>query len=364
MGIWILTVLGIIAGFMLFRRNTIAIRSEGSLEAAKLSVIIPARNEEANLGFLLDSLMRQTVAPYEIIVVDDFSTDRTREIAESYGVKVVTNPELPPGWTGKNWAVWNGYKHASGEWLAFLDADVRLEPRALDALVRASTETNGVISVVPMHDTERWHERLALILNILGVFAFTSPYERTNPGKGLYGSCIIAAREDYERINGHESVKSDLLDDMMLGAAFTSAGIKVTNYIGYQLVYFRMYPQNLKSAVQGFGKGALPGASALRPMTVLLNAVWITGLIVTDSFPLFVNTSFAWPLFIGYLLYTLQLFYFVNYVGSFGKTILILHMFSLLFFILVMLFSLYQVVFLGHVAWKGRFVKVGGKKDK
>lgn len=118
---WLLMVIcvGCLSGFILFRKNTLTTYHEPIQGPEKLSIIIPARNEEYNLRFLLDSLQSQTLTPYEIIVVDDFSEDRTKEIAESYGVKVIANSSLPEGWTGKSWAVWNGYLQASGDIFAF-----------------------------------------------------------------------------------------------------------------------------------------------------------------------------------------------------------------------------------------------------
>ncbi len=271
------------AGFVLFRRNTIPARNPYNPPSAKkLSVVIPARNEEDNLPHLLQSLRNQTLQPSEIIVVDDFSEDGTREAAERYGVTVINNTELPPGWTGKNWAVYNGYSHVSGELIAFLDADVRLASHALELLCEAREQAGGAVSVVPYHYTEKFHERLALLPNILGVFAFTSPFETRNPRKGLYGSCILVDRADYELAGGHESVKSELLDDLNLGAKFVKAGIKVTNLIGHGLVSFRMYAQGIRSELQGFGKGAVLSTSSLSPGTILLIALWLVGLLVTE----------------------------------------------------------------------------------
>src|SRR5260221_10173870 len=88
-----------------------------------VSVIIPARNEQDSLGLCLESLVAaQPGIAYEIIVVDDHSTDRTRAIAESFpGVKVVVAAPLPPGWTGKANAVTRGAREARGEWLLFTD---------------------------------------------------------------------------------------------------------------------------------------------------------------------------------------------------------------------------------------------------
>src|SRR3982074_3270955 len=89
-----------------------------------VSVIVPARNEEACLGACLESLVVQTGVSLEIIVVDDHSTDRTREIARSFtGVRVVEAGPLPEGWTGKNNAVAAGAREARGQWLLFTDAD-------------------------------------------------------------------------------------------------------------------------------------------------------------------------------------------------------------------------------------------------
>ncbi|WP_308637391.1 glycosyltransferase [Paenibacillus silvisoli] len=354
------------AGWFLFRRNTIPTRSSRPAAPGKLSVIIPARNEEGNLPHLLSSLQAQTVRSaeieieFEIIVVDDHSEDRTREAAERFGVKVISSPPLPQGWTGKNWAVWNGYLAATGDLFAFLDADVRLAPHALQSLLAAREDAGGAVSVVPYHEAERFYERLALIPNVLGLFAFTSPLERTNPAKGLYGSCIVVSRADYEKVNGHEGVKAELLDDLNLGGKFMAAGVPVRNFIGYGAVSFRMYPGGIRSEVEGFSKGAVLSTSKLSLGTTLLVAVWLLGLLTAELAPFFLATSLALPLAIGYVLYTAQMYYFVRYTGRFGGWLPAVHLLSSVFFIYIMLYSLYQVVFFGRVAWKGRRIDVGG----
>ncbi|MDQ0114797.1 glycosyltransferase [Paenibacillus harenae] len=369
MGIWILALLlpACSAGFILFRKNTIPLpapHAAARLAATfgKLSIIIPARNEESNLPHLLRSLMAQKYKPFEIIVIDDCSEDRTRAIAESYGVKVIAGSSPPPGWTGKNWAVWNGYLQSTGDLIAFLDADVRLAPHALESLIAVREETGGVISVVPYHEAEKFYERLALIPNLLGLCAFTSPMERTNRNKGLYGSCILTTREDYERAKGHEGIKSELLDDLNLGAKFIEAGVPVNNYIGYGVVSFRMYPGGIRSEIEGFSKGAVISTSKLSGFTTLLVAIWLIGLIAAEAAPFAIGTKWAWPLVIGYVLYTAQLYYFIHYTGRFGKWLPAVHMLSTVFFLYIMLYSLYQVVFFGRVAWKGRRIEVGGRK--
>lgn len=366
------------AGFVLFRKNTVPAAAGGAglggerdrkqqqdqqqSQIPRLSIIIPARNEEESLPHLLSSLRAQRYRPYEVIVVDDGSTDRTSLIAREYGATLVEGTPLPEGWTGKNWAVWNGYLHSTGELIAFLDADVRLAPEALGALVAAREEAGGAISVVPYHYTEQLYERLALIPNLLGLFAFTSPFERTNPQKGLYGSCIVAAREDYERAKGHAGVRSELLDDLTLGARFVEAGVPVKNFIGRGLVSFRMYPGGIRSEVEGFGKGALQSTGRLAPPTVLLVALWLVGLICAEAAPFAFFTTWWLPLAAGYIAYALQIYAFSRHTGRFGPWLPALHLLSTAFFLYILLYSAYRLLFVGHVPWKGRQVGIGGGK--
>lgn len=369
--LWMLWSIPILAcclsGFVLFRARTIPTREvsadpdEEPTDRRRLSVIIPARNEETNLPYLLQSLAGQSRKPDEIIVVDDRSTDRTRELASSFeGVTVVENAPLPPGWTGKNWAVWNGFAKATGELIAFIDADVRLAPDALQSLVAARNKTGGVVSVVPYHVMETWHEGLALVTNLLGAFAFMSPWESDNPRKGLYGSCILTTRADYKRVKGHESIRSEVLDDLNLGARYREAGIPVANFLGSRLVSFRMYPSGIRGALEGFGKSAALSTARLHPVTIALNAVWVVGLLASELFWLSLGTPWFWPLSLGYLFYMLQMFYLVKYIGRFRITTLLLHVLSGLFFLVMMAYSLYQVNVLGRVKWKGRDIETGG----
>ncbi len=358
----VLTIL-CLCGFVLFQRITLDDKNLKPVDA-RISVIIPARNEMYNLPVILTSLMKQTVKPQEIIVIDDHSQDSTSQIAREFGVTVIESPALPGNWTGKNWAVWNGYLKSSGDVLVFLDADVELSENALEILINAREKAGGAISVVPFHNTVKFYERLSLLLYLLGVFVFTSPFEKSNQSKGLYGSCIVAKRKDYENISGHSIVRSELLDDLNLGKRFLDAGINVTNFIGYKTVFFRMY-QSIRDEVNGFGKGALLSTSNLKPATMLFVILWIVGLLFSGfCAPVFLLLNHAWavPLLIGYVLYALQLIYFLKYTGKYGLLMPVLHVFSSLFFIFVILYSAYRIVVKGSVVWKGREISVGKKK--
>src|ERR1700687_3902846 len=117
----------------------------------QVSVIVPARNEEACLATCLESLVAQQGVPFEILVVDDHSTDRTCEIAASFAhasranasrtnVRVIEADPLPAGWTGKNTAVATGVRHAKGHWLLFTDADTVHLPGSLANALKEARE--------------------------------------------------------------------------------------------------------------------------------------------------------------------------------------------------------------------------------
>lgn len=359
--VFLVIMIGCVSGFILFAKVRLIIPDTALLRDYKVSVIIPARNEEKNLPHLLESLKNQSYKPYEVIVIDDFSTDSTCETASGFDVKLIQNSTLPEGWTGKTWAVWNGYKESSGDLLVFIDADVKLAPRALEALVSKREKSGGVISIVPYHQTTRFYEKLALLPCLLGVFAFTSPFERNNKQKGLYGACIVATRDDYEKINGHQSIRGDLLDDLCIGRKFAAAGVKVENFIGTDLVSFRMYTGGFRSLIQGFGKGAILSTATLRKPTVIFIAVWLIGLLACEFItPFFILNGHIWtmPFIAGYMVYTLQIIYFNKWTGRYGIIISLIHMLSSIIFIYIMLYSIYQVTFLGYVSWKGRHINV------
>src|SRR5882724_10444754 len=121
-----------------------------------VSVIVPARNEEVSLGACLESLVAQTGIDFVIIVVDDGSTDRTRQIAESFaGVRVIESGPLPEGWTGKNNAVTAGTKAARGEWLLFTDADTIHLPGSLSrSLKEAKLQNAAMLSYSPEQEVK------------------------------------------------------------------------------------------------------------------------------------------------------------------------------------------------------------------
>jgi 4,4'-diaponeurosporenoate glycosyltransferase len=329
---------------------------------ADLSVIIPARNEERNLGRLLSSLSRQTLKPREIIVVDDHSSDSTPAIAKGAGCKVLPSADLPGGWTGKSWACWQGAKTARERVLLFLDADTFLNPEGLRKIVATFWTRRGLLSVQPFHSMEKAYERLAAIFNIIvlvGANVFSLGGSKRKPF-GAFGPCYICLREDYFSVGGHQAVKGDILESVGLGKEFLKNGLPVHCYGGRGSISFRMYSEGVKSLVEGFGKGFGSGAQAMNFTGLILAFLWISGgMGVTrqaiQSLALGGSTLLAgWILL--YLLYALQYHWMLRRIGNFGILTAFLFPIPLLFFGVIFLLSLLRTFFFRKVQWKGRSI--------
>ena len=120
-----------------------------------VSIVIPARNEEKTLPILLASLKNQRFTADEVIVIDDNSEDKTRQVAVNEGARVIQSKPLPEKWMGKPWACYQGAKVAKGEILIFLDADTSIEKDGLKRIIDTYLKNDGVISIQPYHKTKR-----------------------------------------------------------------------------------------------------------------------------------------------------------------------------------------------------------------
>ncbi|HUO25507.1 MAG TPA: glycosyltransferase family 2 protein [Candidatus Aquilonibacter sp.] len=223
-----------------------------------ISVIVPARNEEASLGACLESLVAQTGVSFEILVVDDHSTDRTREIALSFpGVRVIEAPALRQGWTGKNNAVTTGARIARGEWLLFTDADTVHLPGSL-ARALAEAEENGadMLSYSPEQIAVTFWE-MAVLPVVFAELARQYPpskvSEPSSPIAAANGQYILIKREAYDAVGGHAAVAGDLLEDVALARLIKRSGRKLRFRYAADAVRTRMY-RNFRQLRDGWTK--------------------------------------------------------------------------------------------------------------
>ena len=227
------------------RENTSAEPATGGAPPV-VSVIVPARDEEACLGRCLESLVGQQGVAFEILVVDDGSTDRTRAIAESFAqAQVMDAGPLLQGWTGKNHAAWQGAQRARGRWLLFTDADTVHEPGSLAAAV-AEAEQHGaaMLSYSPRQEVESFWEK-ALMPVIFAELARTYPPSKVcdpkSPVAAANGQYLMMSREAYDAVGGHRAVAGTLLEDVALARLVKQSSRVLRFRYGGEAVRTRMY---------------------------------------------------------------------------------------------------------------------------
>ncbi len=275
--------------------NFIVVRRLGSYalpeRMPKISVLVPARNEECNIGACIRSLADQRYPNYEILALDDASTDRTRaillELAARYPrVRLVEARPLPDGWLGKHWACQQLADQAAGELLLFVDADTVCHPDTLAGLAAAQAALRGdLLAVIPGEQVISPAEKLVVPFFLWGVLSFIPV------GIGYHlpwrflsfavGQAMLFRREAYARVGGHAAVRDDVVDDLALARRIKAARLRWRLVDGSAHVQCRMY-HNWDEVQAGFSKDAF--AAFGYNVTVFL-AAW-AGMYLTFVLPL------------------------------------------------------------------------------
>ncbi|MBU6392520.1 MAG: glycosyltransferase [Planctomycetes bacterium] len=217
----------------------------------RLSVIVPARNESASLPITLRSWLDQDYPSSEIILIDDESSDGTAEcakgIAAQYGhtMHILNGTKPPPGWTGKLWALEQGVKVSSGEWLLFTDADICHSQNLWRELVaKAVTEHKAMVSLMALLDTNGVWARL-LIPAFVYFFYFMYPFEKVSDSQSrtsaAAGGCILVSRSALDKIGGIVGHRSALIDDLALARRIKNTGLPISLSLTKSAVSIRPY---------------------------------------------------------------------------------------------------------------------------
>lgn len=211
----------------------------------KVSVILPARNEEDFIAKCLDSLLDQDYDNYEVIAIDDSSDDSTGQIIAQYAAKdprvihVSARPK-PDGWMGKNWACMEGYRNATGELLLFTDADTRHSRSVISlAVSHLLSDSLDALTVIPkMICLDMWTK---ITLPVLSTFLHTrfSALRVNDPKKKtgyFFGSFFIIKKETYDKVGTHEGVRSEIIEDGALGKKVKESGYRLKMVRGDHLI--------------------------------------------------------------------------------------------------------------------------------
>ena len=341
----------------------------GGNRTTKVTVIVPARNEEQDLAATLESILQQTDVTLEVIVVDDHSTDRTGIIADAAAradprVQVIHHPPLPPGWLGKQSAMHQAAAGASGEYLLFTDADILYQPACLAiALAEMKQHQLDFLSLLPLVRCGSLWESVLTPAFAWGIMIkFARPGLRDGTGAGAYavGAFMLVRRGAFQAIGGFEAIKADMCDDIALARQIKKHGYHVGFRAAPQLLQVRLF----KSGADAFWGPTKNVLSKLHGRIWLAPIVMLWPLVVLWT-PVGSIVDRAWEshptvLFAGVAAYV------ALYASLWpSRSLFRFHPVKALLFPLVvisfwccLLRALYHHLAWGNIVWRGRAVKV------
>ena len=239
------------------------LKDSGTNPKGALSILVPARNEEANIEKCVLSLLAQNHPDFEVIVLDDNSTDRTSEIlknmaASSPRLKLMKGTELPSGWTGKNWACWQLAQASKGEFLLFTDADTWQSSDSASAACQAIvSEGAGLVSGLVRQKMQTLGELVTVpVMNWAMICFMPLVLARKKRKQMLSAACgqfMAFSRSAYFGCGGHLAIKGEVLDDAELAKQIKDSGMSSLLFDATDHVSCRMY-RGFKEAVEGFTK--------------------------------------------------------------------------------------------------------------
>lgn len=253
-----------------------------------ISVVVAARNEQENLRQALESLLRMDYDDYEVIVVDDRSTDRTADILEKCSAEhsmltVLHVDQLPSGWLGKNHAQWRGAQRANGEYLLFTDADVSMDPgtlrRAMAYVIRQRVD-HLTITPDPLMPSLILQAFVVLFLNLFALF--TRPWNVANPNSPAFigiGAFNLVRADVYHAVGTHKAIAMRPDDDVKLGKIIKRRGYGQRVVLGSGMISVPWYG-SVGALVSGMEKNAFAGVDYRITMVVAaslalgLFAIW------------------------------------------------------------------------------------------
>jgi glycosyltransferase involved in cell wall biosynthesis len=325
-------------------------------ESELISVLIPARNEEKNIGSCLNFMLAQDYKKLEALVLDDQSTDSTKEIANSFSEKhsnifCFDGEQLPKDWTGKNWACHQLSIKAKGKYLLFIDADVELASNAISSALKIMLETKTkMLSVFPTQRIKSLGEWLIvplmnwLLLSFLPLrLVYTS---KNNSFIAANGQFIFWDRETYFSIGGHKQVANAVVEDMEL-ARRAKTNNKIITLLGGSVIFCRMY-NGFSDAFKGFTKNFYPGFN-LNP-SIFLGLVLFLFLVFGVS-SLFALSNSNYLIIIMLIVISRILISQISNQNVFLNVLL--HPLQMIFILIIGINSVASSK-LGYAAWKGR----------
>jgi len=330
-----------------------------------VSIIVPARNEEEHVERALGTLLNLDYDNYEVIAVNDRSTDRTGEVmdrmastAEARGrLRVIHIAELPQGWLGKAHAMWSAARHATGDWLLFTDADVLFRPDVLArSMAYAESEAADHVVLFPRMIMKSPGERIMIaFFQTLFVFGHrpwkvADPKTKDHMGVGAFN---LLRRRVYDAVGSYEALRFEVVDDMKLGKIVKNAGYAQRNVYGADLISLR-WVKGAMGMVNNLTKNFFAIVS-FQWWRALLSAFALAFLNLMPFFGIWLAQGWARLPYSVALASIFAIYVGMSWESDIPAYYFVLHPIGAALFVYIMLRSMVLTLTRGGVVWRGTF---------
>jgi len=339
-------------------------------EYPKVSILVPARNEEDLIEKCLISLLNQNYPSFEVIVLNDNSTDRTGMILESIKKKyenliIINGKEKPKEWVGKNWACHQLTQKAEGELYLFTDADTYHKEKTLVNAVNCFMYKElDLLTVIPKQIVKTWSEQFIIPIMHWSILCFLpiklSEKLKTRKLQMTIGQYMLFRGSSYQKMGGHEAIKTEIIDDMPLGRLTKSLGYKWGIADGSDYIECRMY-KNFKELYNGFSRTLFCVFNYNIPLFLwvwfFLALVAIQPIVIIFLFllnieiPRLILIYSILTLVVSYLLWAISIIRF-----KYPKYLILIYPISMIMILIIAIRSMYQTL-TGKIKWKGRIIE-------
>jgi len=271
-------------------------------DAPLISVCVPARNEERNIRACIESILAQDYPNFEVIILDDRSTDGTSEILRQLAsrndqLKIIHGSNLPKGWAGKPHALFQASAAARGEWLCFVDADTFLSPNTLTACHAKAIETKAdMFTIMTFQILGSFWEKVIMPIVMTALSVGFSPRKVNDPNSKdaiANGQFILIKGAVYDSIGGHERVKDQIVEDKAISEQVKWNGYRLIVANGYAVAKTRMYT-SLPEMWEGWTKNIYLGLSDRSSLMLLGTFGVFLALVAALILPFWPLLGFLW----------------------------------------------------------------------
>jgi chlorobactene glucosyltransferase len=374
--ILLVVMINFIINNLLFKNTANYRIPESFLEKNPLvSILIPARNEEKNIGRCLNSLIRQDYANIEILVLDDNSNDRTLHIVQRFckkdsRIRLYHGKPLAKGWLGKSYACQQLSEYARGEFLLFVDADtLHFGDSVSSSLACLIKFRLDALSVFAKQIMVTIHERMMVPAGNFMIMGFLPLSLIRKTRSPLFctaiGQFMLFKKDVYQAIGGHGSVKSEILEDVLIAKQVKRCGYRFMIFDGRNNLYCRMY-HNFREVVQGYTK-VLFSAFDYRLAMISIAFISVAAIHLAPFIMLSLALLFSWPQAVTNVIFLQVIMVMLTKIilairFRMRAIDVILHPLSVIYLLSIAVNSVFQYRYNIGVCWKGRTYNVSGKK--